>query len=401
MHIAFVSESIAPFSSTQGAKTRAALSKGLKSLDHSVTVVSPMDASIDATRYSLARRLSKIEAEVDGQVYACEQYTGRTPGGVDVVFLREPDVSDDALQWKVFAAAAEKIVPELSVDVVHAHGALGAGFVSSTALTAVLTVDTVEAAGEGALTKARAVTATSRTVAQELSRASEDVSVSGILNGVDGSRWNTLTDAYLPYRFDPMDLGGKRKCKRSLQRGSGLPVRSDIPLFVATCASGAGLGLVASAMGALLRNDVQVAVATDLASEHGAALTELASRFSDRLVVLPYGEELVHHLYGAADLLIVQNGAGAEALMCAHRYGALPISSTGYDVAVDCDAKLSSGTAFLYGDGELLGALQRGAASFLKHDAFDALQRRVMLIDHSWDRSARLYERIYLKAISA
>ena len=44
---------------------------------------------------------------------------------------------------------------------------------------------------------------------------------------------------------------------------------------------------------------------------------------------------------------------------------------------------------------ELLAVTQRALAAFAKHAAFDALRRRVMKLDVSWERSARRYEHVY------
>ena len=48
-----------------------------------------------------------------------------------------------------------------------------------------------------------------------------------------------------------------------------------------------------------------------------------------------------------------------------------------------------------------LAALQRGAAAFANTKAFAAMQSRIMRIDHSWERTTRLYERVYRSAAPA
>ena len=47
--------------------------------------------------------------------------------------------------------------------------------------------------------------------------------LSGILNGVDYSRWSPEADPYLPAVYSPEDLAGKRECKRALLSQMGLP----------------------------------------------------------------------------------------------------------------------------------------------------------------------------------
>jgi len=81
-----------------------------------------------------------------------------------------------------------------------------------------------------------------------------------------------------------------------------------------------------------------------------------------------------------------------------HRDGGLA------DEVVDCEASLKSGSGFLYdepNEKSLLAALQRATAAFANTKAFRDLQSRVMRIDHSWERTVRLYERTYREASAA
>ena len=81
-----------------------------------------------------------------------------------------------------------------------------------------------------------------------------------------------------------------------------------------------------------------------------------------------------------------------------HRDGGLA------DEVVDCEASLKTGSGILYDEptpDSLLGALQRAAAAFANTKAFREVQSRVMRIDHSWERTIRLYERTYRDAVTA
>ena len=93
--------------------------------------------------------------------------------------------------------------------------------------------------------------------------------------------------------------------------------------------------------------------------------------------------------------------------MRAQRYGALPIVHRDgglADEVVDCEASLKTGSGLLYDEASaisLLSALQRASAAFANTKAFRELRSRVMRIDHSWERTTRLYERTYRDAIGA
>ena len=53
----------------------------------------------------------------------------------------------------------------------------------------------------------------------------------GILNGVDYSRWNTVSDPYIESFYDIDDLTGKNTCKKNIQSQFSLPYKSNSPLF--------------------------------------------------------------------------------------------------------------------------------------------------------------------------
>ncbi|MEM9068211.1 MAG: glycogen/starch synthase [Myxococcota bacterium] len=439
MHVLFVSASQEPFSKGPAAEICAALPKGLGSLDVTVSVLTPLYQNIDPQTHSLARRLTKIDVSYNGNDYACELYTGRTVSGVSVLFVGHEtlfhevtslDDGDDeatATRAQVFAKAVIGAIAMLdtAVDVVHGHGWVGA-----TALSAlreagsdtpqVLTVHDRDGRSfpastgledplrNGAQGAARVTVGSSRYGRELQSTLGLSAEVVGIPDGIDAAHWNPITDSHLPARFDPVDLTGKRRCKAELQRQLGLPVRPEVPLLAVDGNLGGddGLALLVKVASELLRNDVQFAVFTG-AGEDGAlvaAYEELWDRWPDRIQVRTEADsELRHRVYGGADLLLVgdQQAPSGRDAMRAHRYGVLPIvHDTGAlaDVVVDCDAKLQTGSGFLFApfDAEaLLGTVRRAFAAYSDLQAFAALSQRVMRIDHSWDRAARLYDRLY------
>ncbi|HSN82162.1 MAG TPA: glycogen/starch synthase [Polyangiales bacterium] len=231
----------------------------------------------------------------------------------------------------------------------------------------------------------------------------------GVRHGIDPARWNPATDGHLPARFDPFDMEGKGECKAALQREVMLPVRSDVPLFAAIGrVEGDGMELLAKVGPDFLRNDVQLVIQLEGGGELVAIYEELWDQWPDRIQIRTGSEEAFRHsLIAASDFVVVP---GREAptdniQMRAQRYGSLPIVHREgglADEVVDCEASLKTGSGFLYDaptEKSLLSALQRAAAAFANAKAFRELQSRVMRIDHSWERTIRLYERAYRDAI--
>ncbi len=434
MHALFITASHEPFSTGPAAEFCGALPKGLRALDLDVSVLSPLYRGIEPQDHSLARRLTKVEVEHEGERYACEIYTGRTVSGVATIFLGHEtlfhevtslDEGDDAAVARraaVFAAAAVHIVngSDSPIDVVHGHGWVGAASLAALAeagstIPRVLTLhgetgplaDPATKAGAGV---ANRVTVGSSRYAAELAEnlGLPEERVVGIPAGIDGAIWNPITDAHLPARFDPVDLSGKHTCKTELQRELGLPVRPEVPLLTVDGAPGGddGLALLVKVASQLLRNDVQMAIlaSDDEDGELVAAYEELWDRWPDRIQVRTRpSAQLRHRAYAGTDLMLIGHrraGSGADA-MRAHRYGAVPIAhETGAlaDAIVDCDPRLETGTGFLFSPHSpemLLGAAQRGFTACADRGAFDALVRRIMRLDHSWERGARLFDRLY------
>ncbi len=361
----------------------------------------------------------------------------------------------DAVRFTVLCRAAVQIVKDRGCDVLHAHdwGAALSVLLAKrdpalASLRTVLTIHNVAHQGmfpadmldelglprelfnpngiefygklcllKGGIVAADRITTVSPTYAREITRpagghgldgalAARGSALVGILNGIDTSVWNPATDTLIAARFDPMDQTGKARCKVALQHELGLPERDDVPLIgtVGRLVTQKGYDLFAKAAAQLLRNDVQLAVLGLGDDPLQDVLGELSRRWPDRLQTrFALDEGLAHRIVAGSDLFLMPSRFEPCGLtqMYAHRYGTLPIvHATGglADTVIDCDAGLETGTGFRFEEAtadELLAASRRGIAAFTKRDAFRALQRRVMRLDWSWARSARLYERLY------
>ena len=472
MEILFVTSEIAPYSKVGGlGDVCSALPKALRGLGHNVTVLSPLYSDIDPMAKSLARRLIKIEVQLNGRSYNCELYDGRTTAGVELLFLGQEELfrkvpyvygggeayEFDAIRFSALSQAAVQLMRarEPRFDILHAHDwqtslaiMLAKRDATLAATPSVLTVHNLAHQGtfpkamvdtlnmswdlftadgleyydkmsllKGGLLFADRITTVSPTYAKEIltpegSHGMDGVlrtradKLHGILNGVDTAIWNSATDAIIPARYDAMDLIGKAKCKHELQRQLGLPMRADLPLVgaVGRLAFQKGYDLLAKTGPQLLRNDVQLVVLGDGDIETREAFAELAHRWPDRVHFhAGHDEALAHRIFAGSDLFVVPSRFEPCGLtqMYAHRYGSVPIvRNTGglADTVIDCDAKLESGTGFVFDEPTpraLLAAIQRGISAFTLGAPFESLQKRVMRIDHTWERSARLYESLY------
>jgi len=459
MEIALITPAVAPLTGdSELANICGALPKSLRGLNLGITVIAPMLGSLDPERVSLARRLSTIEVDVDGTPQVCSLYDGRTPGGATLTLLANDDYFGSVASFSdpedsrrhqagraaLFAEAVATLLRESTTDfdIVHAHGWPGAAVLDHLRnatpgphLPAVLSLHDADDLGtfssddakplglddvngdvvllERGVRAADRVIVNSETYAASLISeerghplrpALEEAGVGflGISRGVDSANWNPATDSHIPSRFDPVDLTGKARSKASLQDEFGLPIRAKVPLIgLVVRNDDDSLKEIDELIPELARNDVQLAACVDGAGEFFAALEALSERWPDRIQVSRWEPGLDHLIIGGSDLLIIPPGEGETGSqhLRAHRYGTLPVAlRTGsiVDSVIDSDGELRTGNGFTaaVADG-LLSPLQRAVAAYQNHGAFDALRRRAMHVDHSWERSARHYEHVY------
>jgi starch synthase len=266
------------------------------------------------------------------------------------------------------------------------------------------------------------VTTVSATYAREIQTESQGAKLDGVLrakgrivgivNGVDYGVWNPATDSNLVARYDAEDASNKARCKGALQKELGLPLESDVPLVasVGRIVAQKGSDLVAEAIPRILKSgDAQIVVCGDGEPALIAKLEAACEKSHGRAVFVRAAPEgVVHRVFAAADLALAPSRFEPCGLvqLYAQRYGSLPIArATGglVDTIVDCDAKLETGTGFLFDEptaDALLSAVQRAFSAF-QSPRWPTLRRRVMRLDRGWERAARQYEQTYKSFASA
>ena len=214
-------------------------------------------------------------------------------------------------------------------------------------------------------------------------------------------------DPALPSPFDAATLERRAGNKAALQRRLGLPPRPEVPLLgvVNRLADQKGIDILLPALERLLpQRDVQFALLGTGERTYEERFRELAARFPQRAAcVIAFDDALARLIYGGCDVFLMPSrfepcGLGQ---MIAMRYGSIPLARrTGglADTIQDCTPDLGSGTGFLfdaYTPEALLEAVHRAVAAWGRQDAWQALQRRAMAQDFSWDASARRYVAVY------
>jgi starch synthase len=234
--------------------------------------------------------------------------------------------------------------------------------------------------------------------------------LSGILNGLDLHEWNPQSDPLLAERFSADTLKARAANKRAVQDELKLKRKPRTLLIglVSRLFEQKGFDILVEAASQLLQRDVQLAILGSGDEKYHAALQSLAMQYPGRVGFdRGFNEPLARKIYGGSDVFLMPShfepcGLGQ---MIAMRYGAVPVvRATGglADTVIDADRSPKRGTGFAftaYTAKALVGALDRAVAAFADPDRWQAIQRRGMAADFSWNTSAQQYVDLYRRAI--
>jgi starch synthase len=251
--------------------------------------------------------------------------------------------------------------------------------------------------------------------------------LTGILNGIDTTEWDPARDRHLPAPFSATDLSGKAAAKREVLGRCGLPTDAAAlarPLvgMVSRMVDQKGLDLIAALSRDLPRLDASFTILGTGDPVYQKFWTDLAASYPDRIAArIGFDEGLAHLIEGGADIFLMPSRFEPCGLnqMYSLRYGTVPlvravggladtvrdvggIQESGSAPERRAAAVRSSGvqppngfTFEEYTPAALLDTLRRAIAAFGDQEVWRALQRAGMADDHSWDRSAAEYVKIY------
>ena len=234
----------------------------------------------------------------------------------------------------------------------------------------------------------------------------------GILNGVDYLEWNPVTDPFLPARFGPRDLSGKRTCRAELLRMFGMPDTPGAPVvgMVTRLAGQKGLDIVCDALDGILSLGAKLVIlgAGDRSIEDflGRARTLRPDGLGLKIA---FDERIAHMIYAGSDIFLIPSRYEPCGLtqMYALKYGTVPIvrATGGLDDTIrEFDPAARAGNGFKFPaptPAGLLAGLRRAVDQFADKETWRALVRNAMASDFSWTRSAGAYLALYRKILKS
>jgi starch synthase len=267
------------------------------------------------------------------------------------------------------------------------------------------------------ITYADAVTALSPGYASELTKLKEwqtnwaplmgkGAKVTGIPHGLDLMQWNPKTDPFIRSRFDAEDTGGKVRVREQLQRAAGLKVNGTAVLatFLGPVDEPHGADLLQTAIPSLVKEGVQVLVATDVPTEFTKSIEAVAKKHAGMVSVKTgIDEEFAHNAIGGSTLLLKPSHteASGQYQRCALLYGTIPVVRVTGGVAeglVDFNAKTGTGNAFVFkkaDSADFVAAVKRAVSAHSEHETWERVVGNAMKTNVSWSLSAKPYDEFY------
>jgi starch synthase len=233
----------------------------------------------------------------------------------------------------------------------------------------------------------------------------------GILNGIDTDIWNPKKDPLIPKTYSSKDLGGKLKAKEALQREFKLPLSPQTPVigFISRLTGQKGVGELfgpgyGSAFSFCRDMNLQFVVLGTGEPWCENEMRSLSGRLSNLKAKIDYNEKLSHLIEAGSDFFLMPSRYEPSGLnqMYSLAYGTIPIvRNTGglADTVENFDEETGTGTGFIFDDltpSAIYNTVGWAVwAYYNRREQIEAMRKRGMEKDFSWDKSAKKYIQMY------
>ena len=233
----------------------------------------------------------------------------------------------------------------------------------------------------------------------------------GILNGINYEVYDPETNPYVEYKYNAEELGEKVKNKKILQQKFNLPEDKNVFVVAMICrlSEQKGIELVLETIEPLLNNfPFQFVVLGTGDSRYISFFNELDKKYKQVATHLSFDNLLPHTIYAGADAILIPSRFEPCGLtqMEAMRYGVVPIvRKIGglADSVKDHASEDDPGTGFVFENFDrhaFLGTFMRAYEIYKYPKIWRGIQERAMKENFSWEKSAREYEKLFLRALN-
>lgn len=231
----------------------------------------------------------------------------------------------------------------------------------------------------------------------------------GILNGSDSTLWNPATDKWIPRKYRPNSLAGKRTCREALLAKFDLDPNPAGPVFamVTRLAEQKGFDILFPLLDRLLADDVRLIILGEGDPDYESALLFAQKKHKGRFAFRKdFDDPLAHLIEAGSDITLIPSHfepCGLSA-MYSLKYGTIPVARACgglHQIIQNYDPSTGGGNGFLffeYSPEALWDSIGNAKKVFADAQTWKTLIQRAMNSDFSWSAAAEKYERIYESA---
>lgn len=236
-------------------------------------------------------------------------------------------------------------------------------------------------------------------------------SISGIVNGLDMVSWDPSRDPIIPVNYDVASIEKRIQNKIALINEFNLDPTPKLPLLIliSRMDQQKGVDLAVEGLSQVMHNNWQAILLGSGNPELENACQQLEKNYPNRIrAAIRFDAALSRRMYAGADILLMPSRYEPCGLaqMMAMRYGCVPLArATGglQDTICDDLDRPEHRTGFLFKPATaeaFAETLQRALLEFADTKQWSAIQRRGMLQDFSWEKSALEYVKLYLDILN-
>lgn len=236
--------------------------------------------------------------------------------------------------------------------------------------------------------------------------ASKQLTISGILNGLDLNSWDPQKDKALILPFGVDSIRKRTANKHALLEEFSLKTDLDIPLlaFIGRMDVQKGVDILLAGLELIADASwLAILLGTGNAQLERATI-EMQQKYPNHVrAAIRFDPKLSRLLYAGADMLLIPSRYEPCGIvqMIAMRYGCVPVAhATGglKDTIQDQPDDQKTGFLFSENTAEELAKSLRHAFSYYKNQKlWRTIQQNAMRQDFSWERSANEYAKLYLR----
>ncbi|MCL2069009.1 MAG: glycogen synthase GlgA [Oscillospiraceae bacterium] len=233
--------------------------------------------------------------------------------------------------------------------------------------------------------------------------------LSGILNGIDTSLYNSETDPRIAKAFSADDLSGKAQCKSALQKSLGLEENPDamIIAMVTRLVAPKGIDLVCEVFSKIMEMNTQFVMLGSGDWQYEKFFRETAISYPGRIsVTIGFDVPLSHNIYSGADVFLMPSRSEPCGLsqIISLRYGTLPIVriTGGLNDSIREFGAEGGGNGYNFPNidsQDMLNAIVRAYTDFRDKDGWQDKMKAAMACDFGWKKSAGEYIKMYKKLL--